>query len=72
MTSFLPVFLAMWIYLVYAINIVYFFREKEESMKRRHIDILLTVAGLLVFLSACGALAPEGYKRVQFRIEGCG
>ena len=42
-------------------------------MKRRHIGILLTVAGLLVVLFACGGqLAPEGYKRVQFVIPGCG
>ncbi|MDB4444341.1 hypothetical protein N9174_03285 [bacterium] len=43
-------------------------------MKRRHIGMLLTVAGLLVVLFACagGELAPEGWKRVQFVIPGCG
>ncbi|MDB4444339.1 hypothetical protein N9174_03275 [bacterium] len=41
-------------------------------MKRRHIGMLLTVAGLLIVLSACAGLAPEGYKRVQFAILGCG
>ena len=49
--------------------------EKEDFMKRRDIGIFLLFAGLLVVLFACaggGGLAPEGWKRVQFVIPGCG
>ena len=45
----------------------------EDVMKRRHIGMLLAVAVLLVVLFACAAgMAPEGWKRVQFVIPGCG
>ena len=41
-------------------------------MKRRHMGLFLTVAGLLIVLFACAGIAPEGYKRIQFVIPGCG